>query len=198
MMIALILFTGLTPFSESGLGLTPIFRNVSFPAKNLLVLIPPYEFPEKEFTTVFESLRRYGNLTIASADTTLATGDSVMSVRPDVSIYNIDTLKYDILIIIGGVGSLYWADDKKLVPILTHFARKGIVSFGLSVIALARAGLLRNKMATTIRERMAIKELKENGVRYQDRGVIQDGNIITARSPSPDFFKRLSRLITGE
>jgi len=117
-----------------------------------------------------------------------------MAIKPQRIIYQIDTLEYDWLILIGGVGSLFYADDQRLLPILHHFSRKGIATLGLSTIVLARAGLLKGKQATTIRDKLAIRELLTQSARYVDKPVIQDGNILTARRPNHDFFQKLKML----
>ncbi|MEO0102626.1 MAG: DJ-1/PfpI family protein [candidate division WOR-3 bacterium] len=161
--------------------------------KNYLILIAPREFSEADFSTLQRNLSDV-SLTIAALDTTPCLGDSEMVVKPHISIYHIDTLKYDLLIIVGGPGVLFYDGNKNLLPILNHFSRKGLVGLGMANLVLARSGILKDKPATTVRDIRAIKELKNFSVLYQDKPVVKTGKILTAPSVNKKLLLEISRL----
>ncbi len=160
-------------------------------AKECLILISPYEFSEKDLVLLEEGLKKVASLTTASAETTTCFGDSVMEIKPTVFIYNIDTLKYDLLIMVGGVGALFYDGDKNFNPILSHFSRKGLVGLGIANLVIARAGLLRDKPATTIRDKMAIEDLTSYGAHYRDQPVVRSGRILTAPSVNRQLLREI-------
>jgi protease I len=68
---------------------------------------------------------------------------------------------------------------------------------------LAKAGVLKGKKATvwsSSLDRGPVKILKENGVIYEDKDVVQDGKIITANGPgaAEEFGQKLAEALTGE
>lgn len=171
-------------------GYSASLRNKSS-VKNYLILIAPREFSETEFRDLEKNLRDV-SLTIAARDTTPCLGDSEMVVKPHIAIYNIDTLKYDLLIMIGGPGVLFYDGDKNLLPILNHFSRKGLVGLGIATLVLARSGILKDKPATTIRDNRAIKELKSFSVLYQDKPIVKCQKILTAPTVNRKLLSALA------
>ncbi|MEO0098448.1 MAG: DJ-1/PfpI family protein [candidate division WOR-3 bacterium] len=162
-------------------------------SKNYLILIAPHEFSESEFRALEKNLKD-GSLTIAALDTTPCLGDSAMLIKPHITLSQIDTLKYDILILIGGPGILFYDNEKILIPILNHFANKGLVGLGISSLLLARFGILKDRPATTIPDQLAIKELKSHSVIYRDKPVVKTGKILTAPSVNKKLLSELFRL----
>jgi hypothetical protein len=96
---------------------------------------------------------------------------------------------------VGGPGILLYDGDKRFLPILSHFARKGLITLGISTLIVARNGILKGKPATTIRDRLAIKELDSLGVIYRDKPVVLSSpTILTAPSANQKLISALSRL----
>ena len=58
---------------------------------------------------------------------------------------------------------------------------KTVAAICLSPVVLARAGILRDKECTAFIT--AKEELIKNGGKYQDKGVVVSGNIVTAKGP---------------
>ena len=60
-------------------------------------------------------------------------------------------------------------------------------------MVLAQAGILKGKHATVYPDPVALHELKQHEVVYEDVGVVVDGNIVTASGP--DYAKPFAEAI---
>jgi protease I len=95
--------------------------------------------------------------------------------------------KYDAVIIIGGKGakSSIW-EDPILPQILTDHFRAGKIlgAFGLSVIALARAGLVSRCEVSAPNEEACLKELDDAGAFPEEKNLVVVDRIITSNDSS--------------
>jgi protease I len=84
------------------------------------------------------------------------------------------------LILIGGSGSKNYWNNEFLHKIIRRFfdSNKTVAAICSSPITLAKAGILQNKKATCFAEDKM--ELINEGIDYQDRNIVVDGNIVTA------------------
>lgn len=164
-------------------------------SKRFVIVIAPRAFRDEEFKIPYELLLKTGHkATVASRDTILATGLLGMAVKPQIVIKDIDSLKYDGLILVGGTGAAIYWDDEIVHNLVRHFERipdKLVAAICLAPITLARAGILTNREATVFKDRATIAEFKAKGVLYQETGVVISGNVITAASPQDaEMFAR--------
>jgi protease I len=94
--------------------------------------------------------------------------------------------KYDAVIVIGGKGakSSIW-EDPILPQILTDHFRAGKIlgAFGLSVVALARAGLVSRCEVSAPNEEACLKELEDVGAFPEDKKLVVLDRIITSNDP---------------
>ena len=95
--------------------------------------------------------------------------------------------KYDAVIVIGGKGakSSIW-EDTILPQILTDHFRAGKIlgAFGLSVVALARAGLVSRCEVSAQKEEACLKELDDAGAFPEDKNLVVVDRIITSNDSS--------------
>ena len=95
--------------------------------------------------------------------------------------------KYDAVIVIGGKGakSSIW-EDPILPQILTDHFRAGKIlgAFGLSVVALARAGLVSRSEVSAQKEEGCLKELVDAGAFPEEKNLVVVDRIITSNDPS--------------
>ena len=93
--------------------------------------------------------------------------------------------KYDAVIVIGGKGakSSIW-EDPILPQILTDHFRAGKIlgAFGLSVVALARAGLVSRCAVSAINDEACLKELNDVGAFPEEKNLVAIDRIITSNS----------------
>ena len=93
--------------------------------------------------------------------------------------------KYDAVIVIGGKGSksTIW-NDSILPQILTDHFRAGKIlgAFGLSVVALARAGLISRCEVSAINDEDCLKELKDVGAFPEEKNLVAVDKIITSNA----------------
>ena len=95
--------------------------------------------------------------------------------------------KYDAVIVIGGKGSRssIW-EDPILPQILTdHFrASKILGAFDLSIVALARAGLISSCEVSAPKDEKCLKELETVGAYPEEKALIVVNKIITSNDTS--------------
>ncbi len=163
--------------------------------KNFVMVLAPRAFRDEEFRIPYELLTKIGHkVTVASRDTILATGLLGMAVKPQIVVKDIDSLKYDGLILVGGTGAAIYWDDPVVHALVSHFARtpnKLVAAICLAPITLARTGILTARQATVFKDRATLAEFRAKNVLYQETGVVVSGNVITAASPqNSEMFAR--------
>ena len=137
-----------------------------------------------------------------------AKGDEKSSIEPDGMLVDWNRFlqgrqKFDAVIVIGGKGSKtsIW-EDPILPQILTDHFRAGKVlgAFGLSVVALARAGLISQCEVSAIDDQACLKELEDAGAFPEEKKMIATGRIITSNDPEggKNFGEALIRLLGEE
>jgi len=77
---------------------------------------------------------------------------------------------------------------------------KIIAAICLAPTVLARAGLLKNVIATCYVDASTINYLKSNGASYMDKTVVVSGRIVTANGPdaSKEFARQVLTLLQGK
>jgi protease I len=148
---------------------------------SVLLFLPATDFSEEEYSIVKKLLLKYGkNIFITSDDHYVCSGSKGMKVKSDTSFYNVNTMNFTALVLIGGAGSKAYWDNEKLHTISRDFdaVQKIIGAICSAPIILAKAGILKNKTATCYYEDK--NELINLGIDYQDRSVVTDKNIITS------------------
>jgi protease I len=156
--------------------------------KRFIMIVAPRAFRDEEFKIPYEFLTNIGHkIRVASRDTVLATGVFGLALKPQLTIKQIDTLKYDGLILVGGAGAAIYWDDTIVHQIARYFARtpgKIVSAICIAPVTLARAGVLAGKKATVYEDKETIAELKNNGAEYIKAEVVVSGNVITAAGPT--------------
>lgn len=107
-------------------------------------------------------------------------------VDPDTTIEHINTDTLDALVIAGGSGSMahLWGNTALLEKVNEAYKKgKVVAAICLSGVVLAQAGILQGKNATVYPTDVSLRELKRHGATFIDKGVVTDGNIVTAQGP---------------
>ena len=127
------------------------------------------------------------------ADITIVSTKKGQAVGSYGGVVNVDTTldeigDYDAIVFIGGSGAFQYIDDNKCHKIIQDANDKGVVIGAICIapIILAKAEILKGKKATVWSnntDKTAIKIFKEEGVKYEDKAVVKDGNIVTANGP---------------
>lgn len=159
----------------------------SIVSTNVVFIIPQNDFRDEEYLIpreIFERLE--AEITVASEDTTVAKGMLGLSVKPDKRLKDISLKNYDIIVLVGGIGSVVFWGDKGLHINLNEATDSGriIGAICLAPGTLARVGLLKGRKATVYETPGARNLLKEEEVIYTGNDVERDGNIITANGPA--------------
>ena len=154
-------------------------------------------FEELEATAPFALLRRAKvDLTIAS-NKKEATGSHNLTYKNLKLLKKINYTSFDALILPGGPHYQKLENDELTLEIINHFIseNKIIAAICASPTILGKQGYLKNKNYTCFTPLNS-----DFGGYYHDKGVVIDGNIITARSAaySIDFAYAIIEKIAGK
>lgn len=109
----------------------------------------------------------------------------------------VDPAAYGLLLLPGGKAPAAVRKEPKALEIVQHFFehKKPVAAICHGPQILISAGVIRGRQATCYRE--VADELREAGVRYEDREVLVDGNLVTSREPGdlPAFTREMLRMI---
>ncbi len=154
--------------------------------KKVIFLIAPKDFRDEEFKIPYDYLQKVGvKITVVSQETTEAVGMLGMKVKPDISLDNLNYEDYDGFILIGGAGSVFYWNNRKVWEICRYFNEKNKLLAGicLAPITIVKSGVLNGRKATCFIDKKALEEFKNANVEYVNKDVVVDGNIITANGP---------------
>ena len=126
----------------------------------------------------------------------------------DARLEEVDAADYDALAVPGGFeeyGYFEEACDARLAALLRAFDDRQKLVAGVCAAALAfgKSGILEGRSATTYRLDVGYRQtqFRAFGVQVVDEPVVEDGNIITSRSPQTAAevaFRLLARLTSGK
>ncbi len=130
----------------------------------------------------------FGVITLSSEKGT-AIGGSGGEAEVTLSFNDFNALQFSAVVFVGGPGAYKYIDDHSIWQIIQETVNqdKILAAICIAPAILAKAGALRGKKATVWSELMnkkTIRILEENGAKYQEASVVQDGKIITANGPA--------------
>ena len=175
----------------------------------ILLVIPQNRFCSRQLFDLKEVMvKKTVQCRILSKTGKEAKGEDKSFVQPDGMLvdwnrYLQGKQKYDAVIVIGGKGSRRFIWDDSILPqILTdHFrAEKILGAFGLSVVALARAGIISQCEISAINDQTCLKELADAGAFPEEKKIITTERIITSKDPEggKEFGVALLRMLGQE
>jgi len=185
------------------LYITGVERDLPLYGINVLFVVSQDRFSDEEYLIPAGILTELGaEVTVASQDTIEATGMMGLSLKPEVRIGDVSFLDYEVIVLVGGSGSVSLWSDKRLHKNLVSADSAGRVIGAISLAPgiLARAGLLDGKKATMHKTPETKNLLKEMGAIYTGNEVERDGNIVTAGGPrsAKPFVDELIAVITEQ
>ena len=157
----------------------------SVKGKKAVMIIAQNNFRDEELLKPKEVLEKSGVIvTVASSSLKESTGMLGAKVKPDILFTNINVADYDAVIFVGGSGASEYWDNPTAHKIANEAnnAKKIVGAICIAPVTLAKAGLLKDKKATTFSS--TINDIKSAGAKYTGAEVEIDGNIITASGPA--------------
>ncbi len=147
----------------------------------VLFIIPQFNFVDDEYTIPKIVISRAGyTVEVASESTTEpALGTDAIKVRPNLTVDQINTDKYEAVVFVGGYLSKKFYENPVLIEKAKEFKDKGRLICAMDNIPyfLAKWGLLKD-VKVTINPSMA-RELKKMGINYVEKDIVVDKNFIT-------------------
>lgn len=157
----------------------------SVKSKKVVMIIASNNFRDEELLKPREVLEKNGvTVTVASSSLKEAKGMLGAKLKPDILFADITVADYDAVIFVGGSGAdEYWDNPvAHKIAIDANSTKKIIGAICIAPVTLAKAGLLKNKKATTYSS--TVKDVQAAGANYTGADVERDGNIITASGPA--------------
>ncbi|PHS39205.1 MAG: protease [Sulfurovum sp.] len=142
-------------------------------------------FEDSELEIPYQYLRNMGlNVDIASLKKGTIIGKHGFTIDATLTLDEVDTKSYDILILPGGKAPAALRKDPKALGIARYFfeQNKLVAAICHGPQILISAGLLEGRVVTGYKS--IAKELKNAGAIYKDEEVVVDKTLITSRQPS--------------
>ena len=165
-------------------------KNSNQKTKKAAMIIAFSGFKDEEYFVTKRTLENEGiEITTVSNKEGTASGADGGEAKVDITVSRLSVEDYDGIVFIGGSGCLENLDNENSYKIVAETVEKNKIlgSICISPVILAKVGVLKGKKATVWSSalyKQSIKALKDNGAVYQDKDVVEDGNIITANGPS--------------
>lgn len=170
-----------------------------------ILIIATDRFEESELFGPKEMLEGRGaRVTLASLNRTpiqaTVHDDPGKTIRPDITIEEIEVGDYDALILPGGLGNPdRLRRETSVIEVIRSFADSGkpIAAICHGPWLLIEADLLRGREATGYRS--ILTDLRNAGATVVDAAAVIDGNIVTSRKPAdvPEFVEAVIALVEG-
>lgn len=167
-----------------------------------LLIIAPKAFQDIEYNGVKEVLVK-NRIEVTTASIIYdCEGMSGVKMKADLLLKYIETINYDVIVVIGGQGAMNLGSYPEFNTIInTAYDNQQLVAaICISPMLLAKIGLLTGKKATVFPASEAIKVFKDNNVHYMHQDVVVDGRIITANGPeaSKKFGEEIVKMLKSK
>ena len=173
---------------------------ISAKKPQLLMVVPPDLYHDTEFSDPMLAFDSAGvQVTITSTKTGTIKGVIKDSIQSTLLLKDVKVNKYDAICIMGGKGTgKYLWENEDLKNLIIEFNSKGkiVTAICAGSVCLAKAGILKDKNATTYPVKGFIAQLQNNGAIYSAEPVVVDGKIIT--SNGPDGARAFGRAIVKQ
>ena len=155
----------------------------------VLVIVPPSGYAETTLRYARSSLFNVhvGTRMVSSQDGAILRGELQDEFQVDGSLAQETMAPYSGLILCGGIGATWLAGEADVLRLVraAQVEDKLIGAWGVAVLALARAGVVKKKRVTG--ERAARAELEAAGARYTGTQVETDGKLVTGLDDASGF-----------
>lgn len=168
------------------------------------IVLTADKFEDMEvFFPVFRLMEEGWQVDIAAPEKKEIHGENGYTLMPDKTINEVDSDKYDLLIIPGGSpdgAPSTVRKIKKAQEIAKDFFAKNkpVASICHGPYTLVSADLVKGRHLTSYWHDGVPEEIKEAGGIWEDKEVVVDGNLITSRWPMdlPAFMRELMKLVS--
>jgi len=155
----------------------------------VLVVVPPSGYAETTLRYARSSLFNVhvGTRVVSSQDGAVLRGELQDEFQVDGSLAQETIGSYSGLILCGGIGAAWLAEQPDVLRLVREASEqdKLVGAWGLAVLALAKAGVIRKKRVTG--ERALRAELEAAGARYTGTQVERDGKLVTGLDDASGF-----------
>lgn len=154
------------------------------------VFVPQRQFDDVEYLIATSMLDSAGiTYYVFSENDDTCRGMTGFNTLPYASADSVGNLPMDFLLIIGGTGITYCADDKRLHSIISRADSSAvpITAAGFAPVLLMKSSMLRGREINFVRNKMTQSLVEEYGVKFKSEALVISENLIT--SPSSQFVR---------
>ena len=164
----------------------------------VVIVIPHDQFRDEEYIETRKALEEAGaTVAVASSHSSTAIGRFGTKVEPDLTISHIKIDDYKAIIFIGGPGVEEYFDDTEIISMVRASFQKKILLAAIcsAPVIFANAGIIVGKRVTGFETQREL--LETSGGYYTEKGVVLDGELITAYGPedSKNFGKAIAKAL---
>jgi len=168
--------------------------------KTALFLIAKENFRDEELFEPKKILETAGIKTvITSIEAGTAKGSRGGTTEIDLPIRDVHIEEFDVLILIGGPGAVALANYEEVINLVKKAKElnKKLAGICIAPYILAKAGVLKDKKATSFPGEPAISEFLKQGVTRVQEPIVEDENLITADGPhsAKDFGQKIISML---
>lgn len=171
--------------AEEEEGKAETTKKIDLKGAKIVMIIARQNFRDEEYKEPRELFEQSGaKIIVASSSLKESVGMlKKVKVKPDILIKKVRVKEYDAVVFVGGVGAQEYFNNKTAHRIAKKAIKekKILAAICIAPSILANAGVLKDKKATVWESEKG--NLKKKEAIYQDKDVVQDGNIITANGP---------------
>lgn len=156
-------------------------------------------FEEIEAVTVIDVLRRADlQVTVAGLQDGLITGSHEITLKPDVTLDEIQPGEFDMVVLPGGLpGTDYLRKDPRVLGFLKEMQKAGKYTCAICAapVVLKEADVARGKAVTS----HPVVQEDLSGLDYREDRVVKDGTVVTSRGPGTamEFALELVGILAG-
>lgn len=158
-----------------------------------VMIIAPENFRDEELFVPKQALEEKGvEVIVASTKKGLCKGMLGGEIVSQMILDDINVDDFDVVMFVGGSGTPLIRKEERAIEIARQAFEKGKIVGAIcwAPTTLAKAGILKGKKATVWKGsdleygKSTDKVLEQFGAQYENKGVVEDGNIITADGPN--------------
>ena len=158
----------------------------------IAMVVADNDFTDEEyFETRAEFEREGAKVIVCSPRGTLAVSHNGRQLAVDSKLEAIASGQFDAIVLVGGAGVVS--------SLGAEHVGKLVAAICSAPMVLAKAGLLRGRVATCYPDSTVVGQLKTNGADYVDKPVVISGRIVTGNGPaaSTEFARAVIKLLSG-
>lgn len=158
--------------------------------KRVLFIVAFNDFQDMEYKKTKQAIKDRGiKVEVCSSSIGTARGKFGGEIKIDILINDVDISVYEAIVFIGGPGAVEYLNSQDAYAVCKQAVaqEKILAAICMAPQILAKSGVIKDKKATVFSseaDQSGVKILQEEGVKYMEKDIVEDGKFITANGPA--------------